>query len=291
MPRALLSLIAALALLAPATGCSEDVPAAGGLSESYTVWGALDPTADTQRVRVVRITPTISTGDPAPLPVQVTSTDAATGASTAWTERTVTFPDGVVAHLYEAVLRPAFGSVHVLRVVDPERPEVSVAVRIPEQAPPPVRLPTEFTAGQPVYNVFWANTARMNHAEAWFTLQSTDCNTHLRKVELGPTLSGPVEFGWQVRLPMETIGPVLRAGLEIAPYALLGIEVRGQIAGEDWRPPGGVFDPEVIVDPAVFGNVVGGFGFVGAAYETSVAWTPTSADVTGSSFLFRHANC
>lgn len=282
----------AVVLVTTAGGCSEDVPAAGGLTESYTLWGALDPTSDAQRIRVVRITPTITSGSTDPLPATVTSTDAATGVVTAWRDSVVTFDDGTLGHVFVASLRPAFGSVHVVRVVDPERPEVSALVRVPPAIPSPVLLPIVREQGAPVITGFWPDAPRLNRARIQYTVLSRDCREHIVEREVLRANSVPVEFGWEVRLPMQTAGPELIASLPPpSPYALVEVTMRGEVASEDWRPPGGVFDPEVLIDPTVFGNVSGGYGFVGAAYGTALTWRPLPDELVGTPFSSRFTDC
>lgn len=282
---------ALLALVAALAGCSEDVPPAGGLSESYTLWGALDPTADQQRIRVVRITPTITAGDPNPLPATVTSTDVATGVVTAWRDSVVSFSNGTVGHVFVARMRPAFGSVHVVRVTDPDRPEVSAVVSVPRRTAPPIQLPTERTSQGPVFAAFWPDAPRLNRVRARYTFLRPDCLPVVVENAVTPTFSGPVEFGWQVRVSMATELPELLRELEPFQHALVEIRLSGEVASEDWRPPGGVFDPEVLIDPTVFGNVSGGFGFVGSAYETALTWQPTVADLDGTPFVVRFPGC
>ncbi len=286
-----LSALLAVVVVVALGGCSEDVPSAGGLTESYTIWGALDPTADVQRLRVVRITPTITTGDPSPLPAVVTSTDVATGVVTTWRDSVVTFSDGTVGHLAVGSFRPDYGSVHVVRVTDPERPEVSAVVRVPARVARPVRVPNQTNVDGPVYVGFWPDAPRLNRVRVRYTFLNVACGATTIERDARPANSQPVEFGWQVQVPVGTVAPEFASTLGGGRHALVRIAITGEVASEDWRPPGGVFDPEVIVEPTAFGNVTGGFGFVGAAYETTLEWQPTVEDVRGSPYDYRYAGC
>lgn len=285
------ALLAAAAVLVALSGCSEDVPSAGGLTESYTIWGALDPTADVQRLRVVRITPTITTGDPSPLPAVVTSTDVATGVVTTWRDSVVTFADGTVGHVAVGLFRPTFESVHVVRVTDPDRPEVSAVVRVPARVARPVRLPNQTNVDGPVYLGFWPDAPRLNRVRVRYTFFNQACGSTTIERNARPADSQPVEFGWQVRVPIGSEAPGFASTLGAGRHALVRIAISGEVASEDWRPPGGIFDPEVIVEPTAFGNVTGGFGFVGAAYETTLEWEPTVEDLRGSPYDYRYAGC
>lgn len=48
------------------------------------------------------------------------------------------------------------------------------------------------------------------------------------------------------------------------------IMLRTVATDPDWRPPGGAFDPEVLIDPNAMTNVENGFGFVGSGYELAM---------------------
>jgi hypothetical protein len=45
------------------------------------------------------------------------------------------------------------------------------------------------------------------------------------------------------------------------------LTLRMDVVNEEWDPPGGLFDPDVLVQPGSFSNVVNGFGFVGAGFQ------------------------
>lgn len=286
----------ALALLAasgPLAGCSEEVPPAGGIDETYTLWGALDPTADVQRLRVVPITATISRGDATPLDATVTSTDLATGVETAWRDSVVTFADGTIGHVYQAAFRPAYGSRHVIQVAGSDRPGVRAVVTVPPFIEP-YRQQAQFPAGL-IYPVLWVDAPRLNRVRARFVLQTEACEVLIVEKEVAPITSRPVEFGWLVDLSfrLELDGELTRLlnEAEGRPIALLSIGLTAEVASEDWRPPGGVFDPEVLVEPSLLTNVEGGFGFVGAAYPSALSWAPTLRELQATPFVARFSGC
>jgi hypothetical protein len=68
---------------------------------------------------------------------------------------------------------------------------------------------------------------------------------------------------------------------------LLGyVQFRAVVGTEVWRPPGGVFDPRVLIQPGSFDNVENGFGLVVGGYSHADVWTllPEVVSKTG----FRH---
>jgi hypothetical protein len=56
--------------------------------------------------------------------------------------------------------------------------------------------------------------------------------------------------------------------------ALTRVEFHFIAADSAWHPPGGLFDPEVLVELGAFSNVENGYGFFGAGEVVAIRWTP-----------------
>jgi hypothetical protein len=103
----------------------------------------------------------------------------------------------------------------------------------------------------------------------------------------------PFGSGWIINVALgNDFSTVLRDfvdnGIGPADYLFLRqMELRMVIGDETWNPPGGVFDPEVLVEPGTFTNVENGFGYVGAGYVASVRWRPDRRPMLLAGF----ANC
>jgi hypothetical protein len=54
---------------------------------------------------------------------------------------------------------------------------------------------------------------------------------------------------------------------------LMSVGMRLTMTDDSWRPPDGVFDREVLVQPGTFSNVNNGFGFFGSLNQYSLEWT------------------
>ncbi len=255
------------------TGCEEEIARPPALEARYTLWGAFDPTSDHQAVRVVAITDTISQGSTAPLPVTVTSEDLATGAVTPWRDSVVTFANGSVGHIYQGDLQPAYGSRHVLRVADVSGVETSALIAVPPRVVP-IRQAPELWSGVG-YPYLWIDAPRLNHVQATYVVEEAGCVTSLVTRELMPSAASAVEFGWRTLLPFADEAKELLFKYEGHPISVREITLSVEVASEDWRPPGGVFDPQIIIEPGTMSNVTHGLGFVGAAYQLRVTWRPT----------------
>ena len=281
-----LTLLVALLAAGLATGlagCDDSIDTPESLAGTYTLWGALDPRADVQSVRVVPVRDTISLGTAAPLPVTVVSTDLATGAETAWRDSVVTFRNGSVGHIYRAAFRPAYGSRHRVVVRREDGGEVSALVTVPPLVEPLRQAPQ--LAGGLRYPILIPGAPQINRLRVTYRLESASGQGTDLTVD-GTPYAGPVEFGWRIVLNLEATDDDIQnaAGGNPGQYSLTEIVVTGEVASEDWRPPGGVFDFNVLADPQSLSNVRGGFGFVGAAYPFEVRFAPTPCEIAQTSF-------
>lgn len=279
---ALIGLVCASALGLAA--CDDAIDTPDSLRGTYTLWGALDPTSAVQSVRVVPVTDTVGLGSTAPLPVTVVSVDLATGAEAAWRDSVVVFSNGGVGHVYRAAFRPAYGSRHRVVVRRDGGGEVSAVVAVPPYVEP-VFQATRLSGGVQ-YPVLWPGAPQLNRARVTYTVQSAaTCAVETVTRDFG--VSGPVEFGWQTVIDLGAEAQVIREAL--GPQGLVSIQITAEVASEDWRPPGGVFDPEVLAEPNALGNVSGGFGFVGAAYDVATSIRPTFSELAATAFV--QTNC
>lgn len=264
----------ALALgAAPLAGCDDGIAPVPDAGAAVTLWGALDPTADTQAVRVVPVSPTLDPFTADPLDVSVTSTDLASGAVVPWRDSLVDFGANRFGHVFTAPFRPAFGGTYWLDVTPAGDDRAARAVvRVPPQIEP-VRRPTRFGAGGPFEPVFWPGAAQLNAPLVTFLLEDSGCNRAPLTLPFEGA-AGPTEFGWETTLSLSADAQRVFGALGSSAYALVEVTLSAEVASEDWRPRGAAFDPDLLIEPEGFSNVEGGFGFVGGAYRRALAWAP-----------------
>ena len=95
--------------------------------------------------------------------------------------------------------------------------------------------------------------------------------------EMGtPVLASRDTVAWTVTLNYARDADRVRntLGTEVLP-TLYNVGLKITVASDDWRPPGGVFDPDVLIQPGTFSNVGVGFGFFGAVAHFDAEWTLT----------------
>jgi hypothetical protein len=66
---------------------------------------------------------------------------------------------------------------------------------------------------------------------------------------------------------------LLADSIDLARNALMGIGMEITSLDDDFVPPGGVFDPEILVQPGTFSNVTNGFGYIGSVARFRAEWT------------------
>jgi hypothetical protein len=276
--------LAALVALTLLGGCAEDVAVPDDIEAYFTLWGALDPTADRQAIRVVPITPVSSGGGPGATPdvdAVVTSTNVQTGETVTWRDSLVTFSDGTTGHVFLADFRPVYDGFYRIEVTRPDGATTSADFQTPP-AVEAIRQPTVYDLG--VYMpVLWPGAPQVNAITIDYTLQDGDCE----EVPFSIAFAGeaePFEFGWLTTINLREEADRVLQALGDRPHAVLRMRMRAEVASEDWRPPGGVFDPEILVEPGTFSNVERGFGLVGGAYEAAIEWEPEAIALQRTAF-------
>lgn len=272
-------------------GCDSSVDPFVGGAPPFTMWGIINAGADTQKVRVFPIEDEPGINRPGDIDAKVVSTDLTTGEERMWNRREVVYEDGDVGQIFWSAFRPEHGHryhVEVIRsdgaashatVTVPEGIEVSVDTRTPH-----AQVPVTVTGEAP--HIFGAEmryeATNVPPLKAW---------PEGRPVH--PTVFFPVavsydgkgvrsQDGWEFVVDMLADVKIVRSEFERnclvtegnPNIALRRVEFRVIAADDAWIPPGGTFDPDVLVEPGAFSNVENGYGFIAAGEIVSVRWTP-----------------
>ena len=262
--------------------CEESVDPILDSDRQFTLWGTLDMNADTQFVRVIPIRATLGTEATA-LEATVTSTDLETGEVVVWRDSVVTFEGGLVGHIFYAPLRVQPLHRYQIDVTAPDRELTTRAVTtVPARPEPEVaaevvqRITTpqgaRISARQ---EIVWRGVAREPYRiEQWYRFLDNDIFA-FRDVLLPfePPVSEPAAGdAWRVDLNLLGHRLVMDSLISLNNKALAGLAMQITVLDDAFVPPGGVFDPDVLVQPGTLSNVENGFGFVGAVGRFSVEW-------------------
>lgn len=278
--RSVLALLIAVAFGLGA--CDEEISPPDDIEAYYTLWGALDPLSDIQRLRVIPIRREIDGDTVRSIDAVVTSTDLSTGEIVTWRDSVVNYSDGSVGHVFQSEVDVDFGGNYRLDVTRSDGKSSTVFTSVPLIVEP-IAQDLELQAGEALYPVLWPGAPQLNDIRVLYELENGNCDRFNLEIDFAGD-GEPFEFGWLTTIRLSEDADRVITQLEGQRVAVASITLSADIAGEDWRPPGGVFDPEILVEPGTFSNVQRGFGYVGGAYRASVSWEPTAQALTRTRF-------
>ena len=258
-----------LGLLAlAAVGCEDSVVPVADTGRPFTLYAVLDPTEDRQALRVATFEPSLDATAGPEIDAEVISTDLNTGESVTWTDSLVAFGEGRFGHVFHADFRPVYGHTYRVEARRSDGAVSSAEVTVPPFVEP-LPLETE-TSGTVVLTTLWPGPPELNEPQATYVTEDAGCVVRAVTVSTSRPAE-PFEFGWKVETNLlDDAVEVFRRLAPISSLALVEVRLGAHVASSNWYPPGGVFDPEVLVDPNAFTNVRNGFGFVGSGYTLSV---------------------
>ena len=294
--RGLLACLLALLLL----GCDEDFYPFVGEERPFTLWGYMDAGADTQKVRVFSIEARPGLDRAGPIDAVVTSTDLDTDEQRRWHDSEVVFEDGSVGHVFWSAFRAEHGHRYRLEVARSDGAVSRVEVTVP--GPVEVEIDTE-TARTAIPVQILGTPPRLVKVEVEYNTWTVPAaNPWPPGTPSGLSYNFPVAFsytdrldsiagGWETEINMVTDFPGIQDAFERNCLANLlitirRIEFRLLVATEDWDPPGGTFDPEVLAEPGTFSNVENGFGFFGGGFSVIERWVPPPNALRAAGFTF-----
>ena len=266
-------------------GCEEDVVAVTGIDRAFTLYGVLTPQADTQRIAIYSIDGRLQPVQPTPLDGNLTSTNLTNDERQAWTQQVVQDSLGLYAHVYSSTFAADFGTTYLLEVERSDGALTSAEVSVPPLTE--LELPPQLLSMPTVFPI------RIN-GEAPNLIQ---IEIRYKVIfELGSSIGietytvfydGFAERtldGWIINVLVSRDMLDLRAilvdnGIIAVNTPIKPIELRVSliVANEEWQPPGGVFDADVLAQPDLLTNVDNGFGFIGAGYRLSGRWAPSDS--------------
>lgn len=292
MSRFVSYLLPTLLLVFTLTGCEEDVVAVLGIDHPYTLYGAFNPEADTQKVRVFPIEQRLEPTSPEAIDATVTSIDNTTGESRVWQDSLLQFEDGTFGYLFWTTLRPEYGHAYQVEARRSDGASSKVGFTVPNMIQPVIGDPLVSPAivDVPVFLQGEAPRLIQFELEYWVKYDSSLAGTTRVVVPYTEELTR-VDGGWKfnikLRRDFNDIVTLLRGRKLYLPrygVGLLELNVRAMVVDDAWNPPNDVFDPEILVEPGTMTNVENGFGFVGAGYPFHLLYRPSHELLTATGF-------
>lgn len=265
----------------------------------YTVYGFLDILETSHSIRVIPVTrrgelikdPT----DPdARIDARVFSTDDFSGRRVEWTHSLEQLSDGTYGHIFTARFSPRAKRTYRLEVIRSDG-KMTVA----ETTMPSIEGATILHRGPVVYSADslevyqdivipgvsspWA--IRAEYVWGFFTNNRT-------LVDYGRRGKRTKNGDWMVRMTysedripvQERVKWFFDQGIltESTPPTLTAVGLQIRVLDQNWDPPQGIFDPEVLAQPGTLSNVENGYGFFGSVGLYAEAWgTPQLGPVLG----------
>ena len=268
-----------------------------GSERAFSLYGVLSPQLDSQWVRVFPVEDRLEPGVSEELGATLVSTDLETGEEYEWEDSLVADAFGQPAHVYWAPFTAEYGRSYRLQIRGADGGESSVSVTVPPRtdivvqeadvgalsvvlpvlidgdAPRVIRVEVEYSVAYlPAGDanptsasvVIPYPEAAVSTSEGWVVPINLDADFHAVSDTLADRIDRPIDRSYGVYLNILTLHLI--------------------VANEEWNPPGGSFDPNVLVQPGTLSNVENGFGFVGAGYRHEHVWVPEPSVARAAGF-------
>jgi hypothetical protein len=254
--------------------CEDTVDPILDSDRQLTLFATLDMARDTQYVRVIPIREDLLTDPSSLLEVTFTSTDLATGEILVWRDSLITFANGTTGHVFYTPLRIAPGHTYLIEVQPVGSDLVTSAMTTVPVQPLATVMPEN--PGLFSQTILWEGVDRKPFfIEHWYRFLASEqepFRDYVLPYEAVNRAADANPNAWQVQLDFRHDRQVLDTLLTVDEVALAGLGMEITVLDEAFVPPGGVFDPEVLVQPGAFSNVENGFGFIGSVGRFSVEW-------------------
>ena len=268
-------------------GCAESVDTRLGIDHPFSVYGMINPNADTHAVRVFEIHSDITLVRPGPIDAVVTTTLLQTGVKQTWRDSVIQLADGDYRHVFWATFAAREGETYRLEITRSDGATTSAVVTVP----PPITLEVSDqtrSSVEAIVPVFInGNPPALPRIDVEYIVVG------FREGGSDPIFK-PALFNyaekarrWQGRWEIEIhLGndylEIFRAfdrdnNVTAAIIDLRAINVTVHVGDSSWVSRTGAFDPEALVEPGTFTNVQNGFGFFGSGYTESITFRPSIA--------------
>ena len=281
----ILRTVVLLAAVTSVAACEEDITDGLSTERPFTVYGYVNPTADTQYVRVFPITQTnLDLEAPEPIDAAVTFRNLASGDAFAARDSIVQFFSGRYGHVFWSPFRPEFEGQYAIEVRRSDGATSTATTQVPSElqtarGEPYTRFSLEKQGFVPYLPLdLTGQHMRLLRLTARYEVELLNVGRQVIELPYLAEASTTAQ-GWHVEFDMQEdfdrIFEALRElreryGEETVDFVRL--EVLPEVVNPEWNPPGGIFDRDLLVEPGSFDNVENGFGFFGSAYQPVIRY-------------------
>ncbi len=263
------------------TACEEMVDPSNTTDFVFTMYGLFNPTTDSQAVRVFPIEALLDFTRPEPIDAIVSSIDLTTGEEREWRDSLILFSTSEYGHVFWSPFRAEYEHRYRLEVRRSDGVRAEVTTTVPPYTEPEVNEPDPGVF-ELIAPVSWVGAPRLIDIRVTYF---SNAGTFTRRYGIEQETVGDAQVV-NVQFRADTREILIKAfRSKVSPVVLSRVKIEAVVAGDDWIPPGGVFDANVLVEPGMFSNVTNGFGFVGSGYETSVIWVPSDEVLDAAGFF------
>ncbi|MFQ5569686.1 MAG: hypothetical protein ACE5G0_08415 [Rhodothermales bacterium] len=263
----------------------------------FTLFGFLDQLETEHAVRVVPVTRTperiLSPTDPqAAIDAVVTSIELQTGATQTWRHHLERLDDGTYAHIFRAsfIVQPNYTYRLEVRRSDGATATAETTVPYIPDATYYVIDPIQISEDSVVtQDVFIPKVPSPWDIQGVYLMSTADTG----EGALNGRFSRPYDRsgertedgGWRFTMNLtedliqvrEVISEFQRQSVyNTSPIGLTSMGVQIRMLDDQWNPPEGVFDPEVLAQPGRLSNVENGYGFWGSIGLYRQEWSVSS---------------
>ena len=267
------------------SACKESVDTRLEITHPFSLFGLINPKADTHAVRVFEIKGEIELIRVEPINAHVRSTLMQTGEQQAWRDSVVQLAGRNYRHVYWTTFTALAGETYKLEVIRSDG-ETSTAITT---VPPPVNLdvlePDTLTRNQALMPVLIRGRPPalpridVEYVVVGFREEGSD---PVFKPLTFNYVGRPakVDDGWLLEIDLiDDFSEIYKAfdddsNVTTDVIDLREIRLSVHVGDENWVSPAGVFDADLLAEPGLFSNVDNGFGYFGSGYVESVVFRP-----------------
>ena len=259
-------------------GCDDSVSPFVEADRYFSLFGSLDMKADTQFVRIVPVDTSLLVTGQSTIDARMISVDLNTGSSLEWRDSLFLFGDGSAGHVFFAPLRIQPRHTYRIEVSRSDGATAVVETTVPAEPSAEIEAPRRlvFSSGRVdvTQNVTWSDVDRSPaFIEMWYRFSGSPRSNFIDiRFEYPTADQSTSEPGWTVVTQLSEDRNRILENLRPENYLFLGVGMRIVVFDEQFIPPGGVFDPDILSQPGTFSNVQNGFGFVGSVGRFDAEW-------------------